>query len=218
MRTSNHSFTPATRVIGEAGAGMEGNTVRRAPSPRRLRGFTLVELMVTLTLVGVLMMVAVPSFQAFKRRSELSAATNSFVAMLGTVRSEAMKRGRSAVVVPSDGSNWSNGWTAFVDKSVPRDDAYDAATDELITKSGEPLATFLSMANDDTSTFFKFNGAGYTMTSTGLGATTIEITRNDVTGGELLTYTRRIKIGSTGRIRVCTPQSATDTRCAATGF
>lgn len=185
---------------------------------RRLRGFTLVEMMVTLTLLGILMMAGVPSFQAFKRSSELSASTNSFVALLGAARGEALKRGLNAVVVPSDGSNWASGWTAFIDKSIPVNNSYDAATDELIARSGEPLSTGLSMTKTHASGFFKFNGAGYTITGGGLGGTTIEIARNDVSGSELLTYTRRIKVSATGRVRVCTPRSASDVDCDASGL
>ena len=178
-----------------------------------LRGFTLVELMVTLSLLAVLLMVGVPSFQAFKRNSELTGAVNSFVALLATARGEAMKRALNAVVVPSDGSDWSNGWTAFIDKSIPANNAYDAGTDELIAKIAEPLPLYLTMSKNNASGFFKYNGSGYTITGGGLGATTIEIARNDVTGAELLAQTRRIKISATGRVRVCTPRTATDVNC-----
>lgn len=185
-------------------------------------GFTLIELMVTLALLAVLMTVAVPSFQAFKRNSELTGAANTFVAMLAVARGEAMKRGRVVVVAPSDGVNWANGWTAFVDRSTPSNDVYDAGTDELIARNTDPLAAYFSMTKSDT-LLFKYNGSGYAFTtgnaliSSGAPTPTIEIARNDLSGDALLAQTRRIKIDLTGRVRVCTPKKTIDADCSSPG-
>lgn len=191
------------------------------PCSRRKRadGFTLVELMVTLSLVAVLMTVAVPSFQAFKRNSELTGAANTLVATLATARGEAMKRGRTVVVAPNNGVNWGNGWTVFVDRSSPSNEVYNAGTDELIASHTEPLPSYFSTARSDT-LFLKYNGSGYALTSSNAlvsnnsPSPTIEIARNDVSGTELLAHTRRIKIAFTGRVRVCTPKSALDADCS----
>lgn len=128
-----------------------------------------------------------------------------------------MKRGLNTVVVPTDGSNWSSGWSAFIDKSIPANNAYDAGTDELIAEGGRDLS-HLSMTKNNAAAFFKYNDAGYTVTGSGLGNTTIEIARNDVAGPELLAYTRRIKVNATGRVRVCTPRSASDAQCDVAGL
>lgn len=83
--------------------------------PPREKGFTLIELMVTIAVAAILMMVGVPSFVAFHRNSQLTSAANSFIAALNAARGEAMKRGRQAVVVPRADNDWATGWTVFVD-------------------------------------------------------------------------------------------------------
>lgn len=177
------------------------------------RGFTLIELMVTLSILAIMMTVAAPSFTSFKRNSELTSAANTFVAMLGTARSEAMKRSVITVALPTDGSNWANGWIVFVDNNF--NGTYEASTDILITQSQDALPSYLSMTKNGTAGFFKYNGSGYSLTSSGFGMSTIEIARNDLTGAELLAQTRRIKASATGRVRVCTPKIATDPNCSA---
>ena len=44
-------------------------------TPRTMRGFTLIELMVTLAVLAILTMVAVPNFRDTIRRSRVSAAS-----------------------------------------------------------------------------------------------------------------------------------------------
>ncbi len=179
-----------------------------------LRGFTLVELIVTIAILAVVMAVAVPSFTNFKRNSELTAAANSFVGMLAAARGEAMKSSTTAVVLPLDGANWANGWIAFLDKNF--DGVYNADTDTLIMKKDESLPSYFSMTKLGTAESFKYNGSGYSVTGAGFGASTLTIARTDITGSELLSQTRRVKVSSTGRVRVCTPKTSTDTLCSGT--
>jgi type IV fimbrial biogenesis protein FimT len=55
-------------------------------------GFTLIELMLTLTVAAVLMMIAAPSFREFLQNSRMSAQVNLFISDLNISRSEAVKR------------------------------------------------------------------------------------------------------------------------------
>ena len=176
------------------------------------RGFTLVEVMVTVAILAIILTVAVPNFVSFKRNSELTAASNSFVAILNAARSEAMKRSVATVVLPIDGSNWSGGWIAFVDSNY--NGIYEPASDTLITQSRDPLPSYLSATKNGTN-FFKYNGSGFSLTSAGLAVTTITFARNDLTGEELLSQTRRIKISGTGRVRICTPKPNKEKDCDA---
>jgi type IV fimbrial biogenesis protein FimT len=178
-------------------------------------GFTLIELMVTLSMVAILMAVGVPSFTTFQRNAELTSFTNSLIAGMNAARGEAMKRGRNAMVVPTDGANWRNGWTVFVD--VNRNGTYDEGTDVTVLKR-EAAPSYLTVTNKAASSadglYIMYDASGYSkLTGGAFGARTVQVARNDVTGSELLAQTRRIKIASTGRALVCTPLTATDMNC-----
>jgi type IV fimbrial biogenesis protein FimT len=67
-------------------------------SPRRTRaqrGFTLVELMITLTIAVVLLMIAVPSFKNLTASNRLTTAANDIVHAISVARMEAIKRNSS---------------------------------------------------------------------------------------------------------------------------
>ncbi len=91
---------------------------RRAP--RFLRGFTLLELVTTLTVAGVLTVVAVPSFLNVTRNSRAAANANELVSALSIARSEAIRRGaRVSICRTADGATcggtWQDGWIVFAD-------------------------------------------------------------------------------------------------------
>lgn len=73
------------------------------------RGFSLVELMVTLSIIIVLAGAGVPAMQDFLTNQRLKGATSDLYTDLLRARSEAIKRNASVTLTP-DG-NWSKGWT-----------------------------------------------------------------------------------------------------------
>lgn len=91
-------------------------------------GFTLIELMVTLSIVAIMASIAVPSYQSFIAQTRLTTQTNELVTALNTARSEAVKRGVRVTVCKSadptaatpacaTSGGWEQGWVAFVDNS-----------------------------------------------------------------------------------------------------
>lgn len=83
---------------------------------RHNKGFTLMELLVTLVIISIVTLIGVPSFQGAITGSRLTTAINELVTALHVARSEAIKRNRY-VVVRKTGTNWENGWQIFVDVS-----------------------------------------------------------------------------------------------------
>ncbi len=74
-------------------------SARRNVRGRRVavaRGFTIVELMITLAVAAVLLVIAVPSFRSIMLSSRLDTAANDLVASLNTARMEAVKANASA--------------------------------------------------------------------------------------------------------------------------
>lgn len=88
-------------------------------------GFTLVELIITLTIAGILIALATPAMQTFILDQRLTTQANDFIADLGLSRSEAIKRASNVVICKQGGSvsspscstsaAWGAGWVAFVD-------------------------------------------------------------------------------------------------------
>jgi type IV fimbrial biogenesis protein FimT len=81
------------------------------------RGFTLVELVITMLILGILVGVGIPTFQDATVGSRLSSTANNLVVSLYLARSEAIKRNTIVRVCPStDGTScatsasWQTGW------------------------------------------------------------------------------------------------------------
>lgn len=88
----------------------------------RESGFTLIELVVTLAIMGILMSVAIPNYQMFVMSSRMSAQANEFMTALGFTRSEAIKRGTRVTLCRSSNNTscaasgtWAQGWIVFID-------------------------------------------------------------------------------------------------------
>lgn len=85
------------------------------------RGFSLVELMITIAVAVILMSMAVPSFSSMIMNNRLSATSEELLKGLQLARSEAMRRGATATVCASDGgtacngTSWKQGWLVWVD-------------------------------------------------------------------------------------------------------
>ncbi len=87
---------------------------------RFTKGFTLIELMVTIAVVAILATIAFPSFQTTIRNNRVATSNNEIVAMVNLARSEAIRSGQGGVVCGSstgascDGS-WAQGIAAVSD-------------------------------------------------------------------------------------------------------
>lgn len=95
-------------------------------TPNRNRGYTMVELMFTVAIAGVVMALAVPNFRDFVLNNRAAEEANALVGALMVARSEAVTRGVRVSVCSSTngatcgGSNdWTTGWIVFTDQNTP---------------------------------------------------------------------------------------------------
>jgi type IV fimbrial biogenesis protein FimT len=122
IRTNVAEVAPYTTILPSAAiklASMRGKTVYSL-------GFTLVELMITVAIVGILAAIAAPSFQDMLNQTRASSLANELAASLNLARSEAIKRGTQVTVCKSGNitaasptcsttASWQDGWLIFVD-------------------------------------------------------------------------------------------------------
>lgn len=92
-------------------------------------GLSLVEVLITLALAGLLLTFAVPSFQSLQARRARDAALAALTNDFALARSEAVKRGHSVTVCPSgdgtqclaatstNGWEWKQGWIVHLSPS-----------------------------------------------------------------------------------------------------
>jgi len=117
------------------------------------RGFTLIEILVVITIMGIVFAFAAPAIREFTQNNRQAVALNRFIGFLNYARSEAVKRGATVTVCKSAGVgaaaacggagvNWEDGWLVY------QDDNGDGTVDggEVFLRSGEPLTpSFLTM-------------------------------------------------------------------------
>jgi len=89
---------------------------------RTHKGFTLIELMVTLAVAVILITVAVPGFRTMIQNNRATTQANELLTAFMLARSEAVKRGVAVSVCSSTdqatcaaSANWATGWIVFTD-------------------------------------------------------------------------------------------------------
>lgn len=116
--------------------------IRRLDARCRARGFTLIELMVTLAVVAILGMLAAPSFRHLIVSSSLSNLSSDLNGDLQFARTEAVSRQMNVAVAASSGA-WKNGWTV---EAIPASTAGGATAQILRVHAGVPAQYALAAA------------------------------------------------------------------------
>jgi type IV fimbrial biogenesis protein FimT len=108
-------------------------------SPRQDKGLTLIELMITISILVILVALAIPSFQSMVAASNLTTTTNDLSNTLAQARSNAIRLGgRVTVCKSANGTqcattgNWEQGWIVFNDPTRSGNSA-SVDTNEVVT-------------------------------------------------------------------------------------
>lgn len=116
-----------------------------------IAGFTLLELMVTISIMAIIAGVAVPSYQNLIENNLMRTASHAFYDSLVLARSEAVKNNLPVAVCKSANSSscatsgyWDGGWLVYIDADA--DGVFDSS--ESVLQSHSALSQLTLRATD----------------------------------------------------------------------
>lgn len=176
-------------------------------NPAARRGYSLYELVMTLTLVGLVLTLGLPSFGSLVADKRLRVEADALFHAVHLARKSSIVRRHVVSLCPSidgqscnPGHDWSDGWIMFV--NVDRDDPPQVGANETILKRHSVDERVRILANRQ----------GFTLRSTQLRATNGTFVICDRAGRA---QARALVVSYTGRPRVARADSrGNDYRCA----
>lgn len=161
-------------------------------APMKLRGLTLIELMVTVAIMAILLVLVVPSFNDFLARGRLTGAAESLAQDLQLARSEALRSNVAVTLSLSDGNAWCYG-------SVPGGTACNCNTPSACTLRRVGNADYRGVVMSAPT--FAGNAVTFTAQPGPLNAGEVEFTQANI-------GTLRVSLGAAGQVSVCSTSGA----------
>ncbi len=157
---------------------------------RHIVGLTFIELIIALTIAGILLAIAIPNFRTFLSNQRLTTQANELIADFNLARSEAIKRTMNVGICASTtGTNcsgaWQNGWIVFVDA----DNSRSWTSGDTVLRIHEPITSDTAITGS--SSIAVFSSSGLLDSGTGAGNYTL---CNSQAG-----QSRTVGIATTGR-------------------
>lgn len=179
--------------------GVERHFRPRAAVLTRNRGFTLIELIITIVISAILLGLALPGMQGFVENNRVKLTVGQLADSLNYARSEASKRrfpvsvcARSSESSCAGGAAWAGGWLVFTDDDG--NGAIDGVNEVLRDVDNLPDNVTLVTSGFATSNYVQYSPTGELNVS---GRFKI---CNDRTGFENIA--RAIDVSATGRANV----------------
>ncbi len=165
-------------------------------------GYSMVELLVVLTLLSVLASMAVPSMTAMINTQRSTSLGNALLASLNLARNEAIKRNSRTVLCKSaDGlsctnsGGWQQGWIMFQDVN---NNALLDAGEQVIHLQGAASQGLSLTGNTNVANYVSYSASGSAkLVSGAFQAGTFRLCLDPVVVGDV----RQIILSSTGRAR-----------------
>lgn len=143
--------------------------MKNSRQPRACDGFTLLELLIGITVLGILLAVGVPSFTGMIRTNRVATQTNQFIAALNFARNEATVRGLPVSICASNAAqtgcaaatadtNWSNGWLIFTDRGGTAGAVNTGSGDAILIRAEAPTGGM--QINSGANAFIRFASTG----------------------------------------------------------
>ena len=129
-------------------------------------GFTIYELMITLTIIGIILSVGVPSFTEFTQNSRLTGTSNDLLSSFQMGRSEAARSKTNITICASAnsmdaaaacGGTFNDGWIVFIDING---DLIRGGAGENVLRAHPPVPTGVSITTNAGADYFSFAGTG----------------------------------------------------------
>ena len=168
-----------------------------------MRGFTLIELMISVAVLGVLLAIAAPSFNNFFDKYRVKRAADTFSSFLINAKSEAIKRNKSVVtVITGNGATWCAGMTEAATCNCTSTTTGACQIDgvaRVIASTAFTGVTLLGPTTDTTTPYvFEFKTNRGTITG---GNNSVQL--QSAAGLKL-----NVVVGQFGRIRLCSPDGS----------
>ncbi|MBD3657662.1 MULTISPECIES: GspH/FimT family pseudopilin [Marinobacter] len=154
------------------------------------KGFTLIELIVTIAVLAIVVGWAVPSMVTMINQNRLTATSNQMLGLLNQARSEALRRADRVWVSPLTGTAWSSG--AVVWRDANGDGARSDAEIIRMMEGNSGLVSVSGSASSLATAPFGFDGAGFAIEEQ---AYSLTLCADGLSNGQL------IEINGGGQIR-----------------
>jgi type IV fimbrial biogenesis protein FimT len=175
--------------------------MKTSPLHGRMAGFTVTELVMTMTIIGILTAIGLPSFKYVTASNRISSEINALLGDMQFARSQAIKQGLTVTVCTSidgltcntggAGNTWNTGWIVFLDSNG--DQQVNNGEQVIRVQPGfnstDTLQSMVSLAA------VTYNRLGYAPT---WNSQTINIALHDA--NNLSTYTRCLAITASGSV------------------